>query len=186
MSDLKALQQKASDFFDQFFERHQEHMKCSAGCDQCCYVDLSVMGWEAALIEDWFYSLPEKKQIEIKKLWTHSSAEEKYVFGAKQSPCSFLDQHSKCSIYPARPTICRTQGMSMQWYEGEERMRSWCELNFTDIDPSSIPPLAEDLNLDTINTMVAHAQILWSKNQGANEQDSRVSLKDLQKSLLNN
>lgn len=183
MSNLKQLQDKAGLFFDQFFEKHQSQMLCSKGCGDCCYVDLNIMPWEADLIEHWFKNLSPLEQNDLKKQWQDNTQVTKSVFGEEKTSCVFLSTHDHaCTIYPARPIICRTQGMAMQWREDDEVLRSWCEHNFKDQDHLS--PVHDDLNLDTLNTMIAHAQNIWSGGENNKEKDlERISLQTIHNHL---
>jgi Fe-S-cluster containining protein len=52
-------------------------------------------------------------------------------------PCVFL-RDEVCTIYPARPIICRTHGLPLI-YPNQQEMEV-CQLNFTDVDITTIEP----------------------------------------------
>ncbi len=59
--------------------------------------------------------------------------------------CPFLDGGGSCRVYPARPYVCRTQGLPLRWIEEDEdlqlvEMRDICPLNDPPADPGD-PPL---------------------------------------------
>ncbi len=102
------------------WSEHDNHMACKKGCDLCC-LDFDVFPVELAAI---------KQQIEIE-----------YPHVLKDSPnenaqgkCAYLQNHA-CTIYNARPIICRTHGFPLLNMNeaGDQWELSFCELNFTDV-----------------------------------------------------
>ncbi len=179
MSDLKPLQQKAEDAFDQFFSKYQSEMNCQKGCSRCCLFGLSVFAWEAAIIMDWFYSLDEDQKSDWKrrqKLEQSSLSPFVDSEGKETKPCAFL-REDQCSIYDVRPSLCRTQGMALQYREGDQVYRDWCPLNFE--RPSQGPKKADDLNLDQLNAMLSQAQLIYEKQNPEALGPTRVDLGDL-------
>jgi Fe-S-cluster containining protein len=99
----------------ELYALHAPHLNCEEGCDMCC-MDFSIFPLEVDAI---------KAQA--------GEALKNGVTPAAEGECPFLVNHS-CVIYPARPMICRTQGLPLL-YMGEENWElSTCELNFTDFD----------------------------------------------------
>ena len=62
LKPLIELQSNTTHFFNQFYQKHQAHMQCKAGCAQCCHVDLSIFEGEAIAILEWVNNLDDKKK----------------------------------------------------------------------------------------------------------------------------
>ena len=138
------LQANASQFFDKVFESHSSSMTCSAGCAACCHTSFSLFSWEAELIISWYQSLDNTKKSALRQLWKAPQPLSLDPHGVESAPCAFLYDR-QCSIYPARPIICRTQGLPMMI---DGRVDS-CPLNFTE----GLPPKEYWLNLERLNTL---------------------------------
>lgn len=182
MSDLRPLQKKAEDEFSNFSKKYPNDMTCSKGCSKCCIDELSVFSWEASIISDWFSSLSEKDKQEWRKRQLLPARPE----GENQEDaCAFLHE-GQCTIYEVRPSLCRTQGMAMQYLEegkGEKVIkRDWCPLNFkaTPLGPSP----QDDLNLDALNQMLAQAQMIYEQENAEALGPVRVDLRELRDYLL--
>ena len=157
-----SLQENASGFFDKIYQKHSDSMKCKEGCSKCCFTDISVFEVEAQRVRDWFLELAPESQTHLKDLWKTEP-----VLGA----CSFLYNDS-CSIYEARPVICRTQGAPL--FVQADNVLDYCPLNFERADP----PKEDWLNLDRLNTLLSFA----AKTSGL---DKRIKLKKLKSELKN-
>ncbi|MGZ3809289.1 MAG: YkgJ family cysteine cluster protein, partial [Bacteriovorax sp.] len=83
--------------------------------------------------------------------------------------CAFL-YDDRCTIYEARPVICRTQGAPL--FLQEENVLDYCPLNFKEGDP----PKEDWLNLDRLNTLLSFA----AKTSGL---EKRITLKKLKQEL---
>lgn len=158
---IETLQENASGFFDKVIGLYQSEMKCKEGCSKCCYTDISVFSVEGKRIEDWFDHLEEKAQNDLQELWQTKN---------EPGACSFL-YNDACSIYPARPVICRTQGAPL--FIASENKLDYCPLNFESKDPEK----TDWLNLERLNTMLS----LAAKSAGL---EDRIRLKKLKASLL--
>lgn len=156
-----ALQENATGFFDKIQAKHSASMECKKGCSKCCHTDISVFGVEAERISEWFSALERKDQEERKSLWSTQN-----VPGA----CTFL-YNDQCTIYEARPLICRTQGLPL--FVASENVLDYCPLNFKDGDP----PKEDWLNLERMNTLLSFAAKTTGKEQ-------RIRLKKLKTHLL--
>lgn len=93
-----------------------ERLKCKKGCADCCTDDLTVLEVEAANIRARYPTL--------------------LANGMPHPPggCAFLDDLRACRIYPARPYICRTQGLPLRYFEEDENediveTRDICPIN---------------------------------------------------------
>ncbi|MFA6236327.1 MAG: YkgJ family cysteine cluster protein [Bacteriovorax sp.] len=155
------LQENASGFFDKVMEKYSSEMKCSEGCSKCCYTDISVFKVEAQRISDWFNEQTFEQRAELMNLWQTKN---------EKGACAFL-YNDRCSIYEARPVICRTQGAPL--FLAAENALDYCPLNFESGDP----PKEDWLNLERLNTMLS----LAAKMAG---QDERVRLKKLKEQLI--
>jgi hypothetical protein len=107
-----SLQSNATALFDQIFLKHQSKMNCASGCSQCCHAEFSIFIGEAVLIYEWFQKMDSKLRDVLMKKWDEFSHQ-------KSGICAFLVQ-GKCSVYEARPIICRTQGAPLSFTQIEE------------------------------------------------------------------
>lgn len=189
------LQDNCSDFYKKINEKYSAHMNCKQGCASCCFVNLSIFQAEAYRILVWIFSLEsDKKQELLEVLKQPMQAKEKNFQNKLTSPCVFLRNNS-CSIYEARPTICRTQGLPLQYKQADKENNiqitvDHCPLNFLDQD--SFPNKNDWLDLDRLNTLQSIAENFFVKNFPKNKskiqlqvgKNQRVSLVSLQKEIL--
>lgn len=155
------LQENASGFFDKIHAKHATQMECKKGCSKCCQTDISVFEIEADRISDWFAAQSPEEQTRLLELWKTPHQE---------SYCTFL-YNDQCTVYEARPLICRTQGLPL--YVATENVLDYCPLNFKDGDP----PKEDWLNLERMNTLLSFAATTTKKDQ-------RIRLKKLKTKLL--
>lgn len=190
---VEALQDNVSQFFDRFFEKHHSHMRCGQGCSSCCQSGLTVFPVEAERILNWWSELDLTSRERIKAQWTRALSEPS---GGASSKCVFLSEDS-CSIYKARPVVCRSQGLplkiSVEKQSAEDDVAeselSLCELNFT--EHGSIPEGREWLDLDRLNVLLTIAQRQWNENESAPEMkklnqkyQGRIPLTEIQALIL--
>ncbi|MCU4176871.1 YkgJ family cysteine cluster protein [Carboxylicivirga sp. N1Y90] len=100
---------------------HQENMVCKKGCDKCCLdFDVFPIEYEAVKVQI------QKEYPDIIKTLNQSENKER---------CAFLI-NGQCTIYNARPIICRTHGYPLinMNEAGDQWELSFCELNFTKVD----------------------------------------------------
>jgi Fe-S-cluster containining protein len=110
----------------------QDCISCAPGCSSCCR-RFSVLPLEAALIAD-SAGFP-----------LHPPGRGEY--------CPHLNDN-RCSIYPQRPLICRSQGLPIGYID-EDRAQievSACPLNFPEDHPFALEDL---LLLDAFNSRLA-------------------------------
>jgi len=138
---IVSLHENASDFFDKVFTKNSLQMDCKKGCSKCCQTDISVFEIEADRIRQWFNSQSIEEKIKLKSLWCIPSV---------KVNCSFL-VNDNCTIYEARPLICRTQGLPL--YLSSENSLDYCPLNFK----SGNPEKSDWLNLERMNTLLSIA-----------------------------
>ncbi len=158
---IVTLQENASGFFDKISSKYSADMKCKVGCSKCCFTDISIFKVESERISDWFKVQSVEKQLELKTLWLTKN---------EQGACTFL-YNNQCSIYEARPVICRTQGAPL--FLASENVLDYCPLNFEQGDP----PKEDWLNLERLNTMLSLAA-------KTTQLDERIRLKKFKIELL--
>jgi Fe-S-cluster containining protein len=98
-------------------------VSCKAGCSQCCHLLVLTSQLEAEIIKDYIsshYSPNELSEFK-EKIKEHKdllsnltvynngnfSEESTQAYLSAKIPCAFLDKNHCCSIYEARPFICR-------------------------------------------------------------------------------
>lgn len=160
---IVTLQENASGFFEKISSKYPAEMKCKEGCSKCCYTDISVFKVESVRIKEWFDTLDIETKKELRILWATKN---------EPSSCTFL-YNDRCTVYEARPVICRTQGAPL--FLGSENVLDYCPLNFESGDP----PKEDWLNLERLNTMLSLAA-------KTTDQDLRIRLKKLKNELLTN
>lgn len=160
---IETLQENATSFFEKVNQKYSDVMVCKKGCSKCCQTDISVFEVESSRIEEWFGHLSAEKKDGLLTLWKTPHQE---------SFCTFLYE-DQCTVYEARPLICRTQGLPL--FLASQNSLDYCPLNFTNENP----PKEDWLNLERMNTLLS----LAAKSAG---KENRVTLKKLKKKLLEN
>ncbi len=108
---------------------HQAEMQCRPGCDSCCRVDRTVL------------------PIEAFRLWLEAVGRGISQVKVNDDPgvCPLL-VGGLCTLYEARPVICRTHGLPLLYeIEGDLRVLT-CSLNFRDrhhFDPGEVLDMRE-------------------------------------------
>ncbi|MDO9183995.1 MAG: YkgJ family cysteine cluster protein, partial [Bacteriovorax sp.] len=97
---IETLQENASGFFDKVSKKYGGEMKCAEGCSKCCFTDITIFKVESERLLTWFNSLNPETKNELQALWKEAP---------EKGACTFL-YNDRCSVYEARPVICRTQG----------------------------------------------------------------------------
>jgi len=99
---IRTLHEIVDRFFDQAVGAAPEQFACRPGCTGCCEVDLSVFEVEAGLLRDAFAALDRE---------TRAAAAERAASGRH---CCMIDPDTgRCIVYDARPTICRSHGLTI-------------------------------------------------------------------------
>jgi hypothetical protein len=131
---------------------------CRPGCTDCCQGGLTVVVVEAIVIG---------RALNI--------AEERILLQAGQPPlhtqgrCTLLGSDELCSIYPARPLICRTHGLPLRYPDTPEL--SLCEKNFG----TSTPHNSAILEMSNVETALFAANLDYCRRNGLNPM-ARVAL----------
>ena len=100
--------------------RHPAALACRAGCADCCAAGLAVTAREAEAIARFVLGLDEAAAAALRALTERA---------ADDASCALLDSDAACSIYPARPVVCRTFGLphravpELAFEDGKRRLR---------------------------------------------------------------
>lgn len=119
-------------------QQFREQITCKKGCDACCLY-LTLFPVEAYVVSTAFFRLPEQTRNHILK----NNAQ-------KSDRCPLLMDGS-CSIYPARPLICRTHGYPILITVENSQRIDFCPENFKTVTSFSNESL---LSIDALNTVL--------------------------------
>lgn len=128
--------------FDRNLELYGEKIKCSKGCSKCCSQIFRITKLDANIIAEHIRSLPNSQREALKNkareyLNTVSKSSSKTDEAAIKVDsslfCPALGVDGECTIYDARPVICRRFGMPIYDYKNPKKVHA-CELNFNDGD----------------------------------------------------
>jgi Fe-S-cluster containining protein len=161
------LLEKVDKMFEAVFARHRNRFACQAGCYGCCKSQLSVFSVEARYIEAWLNAHPEA----VRKI------EERSAMLNDPDFCNFLDKEGGCTIYEARPVICRSHGLPVALGDGEPeqsvltKQRDVCPLNFKGVDLDSLDD-RDVMSLEHVNTLLSLINRAFDGSHG----DERVRL----------
>jgi uncharacterized protein len=140
-----------------------EQFSCGKGCDMCCELQ-SVTALEA------FY---------IYRHFINSNNER----GRPGPQCPFITNH-ECSIYAARPIICRTHGMLLFSKDFTPHICQSCPDNFTDRDLEKADK-ACILDIDRITSNLLRLNVAFCMVIGAqNLAGVRLKLSDIKNGIL--
>lgn len=111
------------DFIDELNEFISKYTPCHKGCDNCCYIQVSISSLEAQYIQ----------------LKTGVPYRDKQISAVKiNTPCPFLKDHC-CSIYQHRPYVCRRHHalFDPKWYQVELCNEIYSvQIRFTELESS--------------------------------------------------
>lgn len=150
LHNYRLLVHKVDQFCQQTMTKYAGNITCSPGCDDCCR-HLSLFPVEAFAVAS---ALQEASAPERAILRRRASETD------LQGTCPLL-LNKKCSLYDARPLICRTHGLPLVTaIEGSRRV-DCCPLNFQGLD--SLPGDSV-LNLDHLNETLVAVNALFVSN----------------------
>lgn len=161
------------------FARHRPHLRCRRGCYYCC-TRISVTPLEYAWVSA---ALSERRRTgastrplgtdtDTPRIPAHDSfintiPADSELAEARTTPRCALLRDGVCSMYSARPVICRLHGLPLAYpvFEYDERglrvgvedpevALVWCDLNFTNVNVSA--SMRED---DIVRMADVHAQL---------------------------
>ena len=162
--------QHINDLSERLHTHYAQHLVCRAGCSGCCHHHLSVFKIEANAIAEAVAALPEEMRQRVTEQARQMTDDEAVA-------CPLL-VNDRCSIYAARPIICRTQGLPLL-LEAENGTPEvdFCPLNFTATDASV--DLTEDklVPLETINLQLAVLNLQHCRAQGISDEQSGERIK---------
>ena len=121
--------------------RHGARLRCARGCTACCQDDLTVL------------------EVEAHRIRAHAGDRLAGLAPHPPGACAFLDPDGACRIYPARPYVCRTQGLPLRWLDDEDReQRDICPLN-TDGEPLARLAVTDCWTLGPVEDRLAGLQV---------------------------
>ena len=171
-----AIQANVDGYFENYRKLSGQHLQCSQGCSQCCQVELTVFRCEALRILDWVEGLSAPEKLALRSLLAaEESPPGPDANGKVQGACVFLKNQS-CSIYPARPTVCRSQGAILHL----GKFYDVCPLNFQ--EEGSLLPARNWLHLERLNQALASVQRELEERDSTFE--TRISLKEVHSEVL--
>lgn len=148
------LYQKVAEFSESLGADSLAKSHCQKGCSRCCYVDLSVFQVEADNIQNWFNQLSAEAQSSLQAKWQKSLSSMMNFQQEETKSCVFLHNEA-CTIYEARPLICRSQGLAMKFKDAEKEFLDICPLNEEMLDELTEK---EVLNLDLLNMILSQLE----------------------------
>lgn len=124
--------------FDRNLDMYGDKIQCRKGCSKCCSQIFRITLLDGWMINEHVRSLPDARRNELQQ-----KAREylKHVASVPRTdkdtqtglPCPALGLEGECTIYEARPVICRRFGMPIYDYKNPANVHA-CELNFKDGD----------------------------------------------------
>ncbi len=138
---LVTLRTRVDAHFADASARQPDQIHCRLGCDGCCAPGLSVFGIEAdriaAALSQMGRDNPALRQV----------VRERGRAGDSLDRCALLVA-GRCTVYEARPIICRSHGVAVRDPDGEI---GHCELNFDTAEPEA----GTVLELEAVNRPLA-------------------------------
>lgn len=116
-----------------------DKIKCSRGCSECCSQIFGITLLDGFIIKEHVKSLPLTRQNELKEKAREFIRQEFSPgddYDSKKDtkprlPCPALGNEGECTIYEARPVICRRFGVPIYDYKNPVKVHA-CHLNFSD------------------------------------------------------
>jgi len=168
MDEYANLRDKVDAHFDKIYQKHQAEMRCAAQCHACCAPDLTVTRVEADTIREYLIAHPEI--VSTLEMLAHDHPHH----GTR---CALLDAEGRCSIYEARPLICRSHGAPVLVQIDKKREGiDACELNFT--QGMTMLEVGDWIHLETLNTMLTLIDWRYALDEGRErpEPEDRIAL----------
>jgi hypothetical protein len=173
LEEYRAVVARVDAFAAAVAERRSADLRCSAGCDGCCRVELEVSPVEAASVREALARMPRADREALRRRASAASSEAR---------CAMLGDDGRCAIYEARPLVCRTQGLPLRYPPGfvpadaiglrlgEHGDVTWCPLNFTDASPRG-----EDvLDAELVDRLLAVVNRRWVAGRGGDPLERRA------------
>ncbi len=155
-------------------KRFAVEITCHLGCTGCCQQHLSVFDVEADALRELLGRLPSATRERLRDRARAALAREADLADVPPPlatefppnpettvPCPALVDGA-CSVYDARPVICRTHGFPLLYVdeEAQEALLDVCPLNFSE-SPDDLEALTENdlFEMNIINERLARANI---------------------------
>lgn len=158
LADYRRLLFKATEKFDEIHARQKSRMACGSGCSDCCVAGLTVSSVELANVRE-FVAGVEGLAAELESL-------ERLDPHAGRK-CSLLTAQNTCSIYEARPLVCRTHGAPLFFKDGDASATDACPKNFDDEAGLESLSSSDFINLDLLNSLLAAVNARFAGSAGA-------------------
>ena len=140
--DYREILREADDHFRRILAEQPSCLSCRVGCSACCVGLFEIAAADVAVIVDAVRRLPADQRAALvskaEAIAEESGHPDLRSLGATEkeaffdrvadTPCPALDADGACSIYDARPIVCRTFGLPIR--EGTKYLGQECELNF--------------------------------------------------------
>ncbi len=182
--NYRNLLNKIDSFVKGIMAKHPGAFKCGPGCAKCCVPGITVWRVEADNILDQLKQDESRVTCLSGKQATHES---------RKDECPFLTAGKLCSVYEARPVVCRLWGVPLVIPRGREE--EWgirdhlsstsgrgtltcCDLNFKDDLKLEALPIDDAINVNTAVTLLAAVNHVYCNERGL-DQDERVELSAL-------
>lgn len=151
-----ALLEKVENRCGEILPHLADRMVCRAGCDGCCQ-HIGLFPVEAVFLATALSTLPDT---EITRIRNAAMA------ATEDGPCPLL-HNNRCSLYEARPVICRTHGFPVVAQGDAGPFLDFCPLNFTDGAPVD-PAFA--IGLSPVNQMLVAINRLFLEETGLDQE----------------
>ena len=118
--------------FDRNMDLYGDKIQCRKGCSKCCSQIFNITLIDAWVIGEHIRSLPQEQREALQQKareYIDNVASDRRT----DNPCPALGSEGECTIYEARPVICRRFGMPIYDYKNPQNVHA-CELNFKDGD----------------------------------------------------
>lgn len=162
---LVTLRTRVDRHFDAAVAAQPEAFACAAGCSACCHQRFGVFEIEAEAIRRALGDMASEDPS------LRATVRRQASDPATQHHCALL-VNDRCTVYEARPLICRSHGLALrvEAQAPDERPQiDHCPLNFTTVAPAPAGVLA----LERVN------QTLSVAAQMVDPEGTRVALSDL-------
>jgi Fe-S-cluster containining protein len=155
LTRFDALCTKVDDFAARVQASHADEMSCRVGCDGCCRTRLTVTSLEAEAIRralSAIAAIAPQTRASIASLTARAA-------DPANPRCAALDDDGRCTIYAARPLVCRSHGVPIRVrsHSGSKKARlpvvQACALNFVARGPAAVAP-GDVLDQETLSTVL--------------------------------